>query len=319
MVCEDLAETYRRLVADPQQSLEDLSLALGSPLHAVEAAVAELHAAGILETVDGPPFRLIDPRTALARLATRAEGELARGTAQLAQLRRDLDDARRRHEEQLDRTTFLIHHTGDQVRDRLAHLADTATVECLSLNPGRVHHPKAMDASKPLNQLALERGVTIRSIYQESFILDADTLAYGRWLEGLGGEVRTVPQVPQRLVIVDQHTAILGIRKEHRDDGVALEITNASLVDILLRYFNDLWDTARPFTVRPHRSGPNIEDPLTKRLLELLADGATDDQAARTLGLSDRTVRRLVAGLMKDLGTTSRLQTGVQAVQRGWL
>ena len=44
-----------------------------------------------------------------------------------------------------------------------------------------------------------------------------------------------------------------------------------------------------------------------------------DEQIARELGLSLRTVRRRVAEVLDELGATSRFQAGVEAVRRGWV
>ena len=44
-----------------------------------------------------------------------------------------------------------------------------------------------------------------------------------------------------------------------------------------------------------------------------------DEQIARALGMSVRTVRRRVADLMDELGADSRFQAGVEAVRRGWI
>ena len=54
-------------------------------------------------------------------------------------------------------------------------------------------------------------------------------------------------------------------------------------------------------------------------LVRQLASGAKDEQIARTLGLSLRTVRRRVADLMIQLGVDTRFQAGAEAVRRGWL
>jgi DNA-binding NarL/FixJ family response regulator len=40
---------------------------------------------------------------------------------------------------------------------------------------------------------------------------------------------------------------------------------------------------------------------------------------ARRLDVSRRTVRRMMARLMKILGTRSRFEAGVRAAKRGWL
>jgi DNA-binding NarL/FixJ family response regulator len=60
-------------------------------------------------------------------------------------------------------------------------------------------------------------------------------------------------------------------------------------------------------------------DDLRRFLLEALGSGAQDEQIARRLGLSLRTVRRRVAELMEELGAQSRFQAGVEAARRGWL
>jgi DNA-binding NarL/FixJ family response regulator len=64
-----------------------------------------------------------------------------------------------------------------------------------------------------------------------------------------------------------------------------------------------------------------IDDPTGERrlLLVQLARGAKDEQIARALGLSLRTVRRRVADILADLGADSRFQAGVEAVSRGWI
>jgi DNA-binding NarL/FixJ family response regulator len=51
----------------------------------------------------------------------------------------------------------------------------------------------------------------------------------------------------------------------------------------------------------------------------MLAAGAKDEQIARALGVSLRTVRRRVAALLADLGVRSRFQAGVEAMRRGWV
>jgi len=58
---------------------------------------------------------------------------------------------------------------------------------------------------------------------------------------------------------------------------------------------------------------------LRRFLLQELAAGARDEQIARSLGLSLRTVRRRVADLLIERGVDTRFQAGVEAVRRGWL
>lgn len=58
---------------------------------------------------------------------------------------------------------------------------------------------------------------------------------------------------------------------------------------------------------------------MERTLLGMIAGGDTDEAAARKLGVSLRTVRRMMAHLMERLEAASRFQAGVNATKRGWL
>ena len=58
---------------------------------------------------------------------------------------------------------------------------------------------------------------------------------------------------------------------------------------------------------------------LTRRqrqILELLADGASDPEIARTLGIAERTLRWHLANAHERLGTRSRPQAVAEALRR---
>ena len=79
-----------------------------------------------------------------------------------------------------------------------------------------------------------------------------------------------------------------------------------------------VWETAWPvpgLAGRPYDAGTGGQ----RLLLSQLAGGAKDEQIARAMGLSVRTVRRRVADLLDELGVSSRFQAGAEAVRRGWL
>jgi DNA-binding NarL/FixJ family response regulator len=56
-----------------------------------------------------------------------------------------------------------------------------------------------------------------------------------------------------------------------------------------------------------------------RRVMRLLADGLTDENAAEKLGWSRRTLDRRLRSSMEKLGAQSRLQAGVLLVRSGWL
>ncbi|GGR07266.1 helix-turn-helix transcriptional regulator [Kitasatospora griseola] len=167
------------------------------------------------------------------------------------------------------------------------------------------------------SSVALERGVVIRSIFQDSFRNDPDTLCYARWLAELGGLARTVPLLPMRLVIVDRSAALVPSDPGDGRRG-ALELHGAALVQPLYALFDELWRSGADFG----RPAPRDDQDLTgseRALLHLLGNGHTDESAGRKLGLSLRTVRRMMQDLMNRLGAESRFQAGAQAVRQDWL
>ncbi|GAA1935201.1 LuxR family transcriptional regulator [Kitasatospora viridis] len=205
----------------------------------------------------------------------------------------------------------------DAVRARLEELQQLTESECLSLNPGGSHLPNARDTAKPLNQLALERGVAIRAVCRDGFRHDPDTLAYARWLTDLGGQMRTVATVPIQLVVIDRTVAVLPLDPDDPGAG-ALEVRSPAALTAVCALFDRVWAAGVPLggPERPDRDGCT---PMESALLGIIAGGQPDDVAARRLGLPLRTVRRMMADLMTRLGAASRFQAGVNASRRGWL
>jgi DNA-binding CsgD family transcriptional regulator len=175
----------------------------------------------------------------------------------------------------------------------------------------------AMRASKPLNRMALQRGVAIRAVYQASFSNDNATTEYAQWLADLGGQMRTVPVVPMQMVIVDRELALLPIDPDDPSHG-AVEIHSAGVLVALCALFEQIWALATPFG-EPAPTDDKGLHPQERELLRLLAAGHTDESAGRKLGLSKRSVQRMMADLTRRLGAESRFQAGVHAVHQGWL
>jgi hypothetical protein len=137
-----------------------------------------------------------------------------------------------------------------------------------------------------------------------------------------GESIRVLAAVPTRLAVIGGTAALLSERFGV-NDGRRLVLRQPSLVAAVTLMFEGLWDKALPVPElegRPLEGGTYDEGIGGKRLLlHQLAGGAKDEQIARALGISLRTVRRRVAELLEDLGAGSRFQAGAEAVRRGWL
>ena len=97
-------------------------------------------------------------------------------------------------------------------------------------------------------------------------------------------------------------------------DSPRLLVRQGALVSALTLLFELYWEKAMPVS---ELSGSQGSERIF--LLRQLLSGAKDEQIARTMGLSLRTVRRRIAELMIELGADTRFQAGAEAVRRGWL
>ena len=123
--------------------------------------------------------------------------------------------------------------------------------------------------------------------------------------------------MPTRLAILGGSAALIAEQFGVHDDR-RLVLRHHSMINALAMWFEGLWEKAVPV---PGLSGRHYDGGAGDRrvLLNQLAGGAKDEQIARALGLSVRTVRRRVADLLEELGAGSRFQAGVHAVRRGQL
>jgi DNA-binding CsgD family transcriptional regulator/sugar-specific transcriptional regulator TrmB len=315
----DAEQVYRLLLANPRWTLGDIALKLGLPEQRVRECLDVLADLALLRPAgDGPSsLRAASPRLGLTAMLAEAEADVARRARQIDSIRAAINTIAAEHDATREQESITRLDGLDEVRSRLEEFATTVRGECLSFTPGSAHPPDAMAASKPLNQRILERGVTIKAVYLESFRNDPGTLAYARWLNGLGGLTRTSPTIPIQMVIVDRECALLPINPEDPRQG-ALEIRNTALVVALCAMFDQVWSVATPFGRTAARDSRGLNAQETE-IVRLLSEGHTDESIARRLGLSVRSVRRVVAELTERLGASSRFQAGALAVRNGWI
>ncbi|WP_155374836.1 helix-turn-helix domain-containing protein [Catellatospora vulcania] len=307
---------YRAMLAHPALGVRQLAEYLEMPQEEVRSALDVLADLALIRAnADG--FRTIRPQAGLMSLLAQAEADIAARQRQLEATRAAVASIAEVYEDRVDREVAVHLEGVDAVRDRLAELARTARRECLSFTTGAAQAPDTLAGEKPLNELAIERGVQIRNMYQDSFRNDPATLAHARRMAELGSRSRTVPTLPMRLVVVDRETALVPADPADSRAG-ALEVRNLALVASLVALFEQVWASGTPFGEAPARDVNGLV-PLERDLLKLLASGHTDESAARKLSMSVRSVQRMMTGLTERLDTASRFQAGVEATRRGWV
>lgn len=309
---------YRLMLAHRDWGVSRIAAHLTVSPGAVREALDELAERRLLRTstVEGE-WRPVRPAVGLAALFAEAEAELTDRFRRLSAARSALAALAAEHDDGYQRDAITRLEGAEAVRDRLAELATGATRECLSLNPNTAQTPAAKSASRGLNAGLLSRGVAIRCVYQESFRNDPALLEYGHWLTAAGGQARTAPSVPLMMVVFDRRTALFPLDPADSGRG-AVDVSHPGVVAAACALFDQVWAVATPFGA-PAATAADGLGASQRELLGLLADGHTDESAARKLGVSLTTVRRMMAALMERLESRSRFQAGVRAAERGWL
>lgn len=165
----------------------------------------------------------------------------------------------------------------------------------------------------------LARGVTQRVVYSRA------SLEHPGYLQDViepcvraGEQARVLASVPVKLVIIDDAYALVSPSIKEADvHNTMLVVQPCGLLSALVALFEQSWQSALPFHGRATR--PGGLPPADRRLLWLLAGGASDDVIARELGVSRRTLFRRLSVLMARLGAANRFQMALQAQRSGWL
>ncbi|MFJ3880222.1 helix-turn-helix domain-containing protein [Streptomyces sp. NPDC090077] len=318
----DTARLYRAMLAHPDDGIAALSQRLGLPEDTLRHCLDRLSSLALVRPSGqaDSAFRVMGPEQAMNLLLARQQAELAAhqervesARAAAAQLVAECSALRG------PATGIRVEQlTGAQeIRARLARLAADVEHEIMTFAPGGAHTDSDLEASRAPNAALLERGVVMRTIYLDSVRNHQPTLRHVDWLHQHGGQVRTAPSLPIRMIIADRNEAVLPMDTADAQSG-AVVLTGQGISTALCELFESTWQAASPL-------GPTVErdtNGLTRQhheALRLLAQGLTDQAIAKRLGVSSRTARRFAAELMEALGARSRFAAGVQAVQNGWL
>ncbi|MGW7411003.1 LuxR C-terminal-related transcriptional regulator [Streptomyces sp. NPDC054863] len=210
-----------------------------------------------------------------------------------------------------------VNGTG-KIHDRLVRISREAKNRIMAFTPNGPLIPESADVDRGLGEEIMLRGVHIQSVQLDSMRNNRARTSQMQRLLDKGIEIRTVPVLSLRGVIVDGGKALLFQQANEGGEDVAVVLSGSSVVESIAPVFEQVWLSAAPFG--PHGQGFDREITDTEEvLLQLLQEGCTDAQVARRLAVSTRTVGRIIADLMTQLGATSRFQAGVLARRRGWL
>ena len=183
--------------------------------------------------------------------------------------------------------------------------------DLLWLRPDQWRGPREDRMTELVGEALRGTGRRSRAIYPVRTVGDAPEALAAR--VAVGEEVRLLPELPTRLLVIGDTHVVVPEPLGYADMPLAV-IRQRSVVEAMTGWFELLWERAAVPAV-----GTAARRDLRRFLLQQLAAGEHDEQIARKLGISLRTVRRRVADLMSELGADSRFQAGVEAARRGWI
>ncbi|WP_415954492.1 helix-turn-helix domain-containing protein [Streptomyces sp. KLOTTS4A1] len=344
---------YRVLLELGESDVGELAARVGQEETSVRAALARLARLSLVRRRPGNhrTWCAVAPELGLGALLDRQEAEL--------DLRRREVDASRsavmsllaahRPGRSPDDTGVTRLEGREEIRLALDGLCRRATDEILVALPGDPRVPHLLQNGKGAGALeaAPALGIRVRALHLAAARHDTHHL-HGRRLADAGAEVRTAATVPLAVTVVDRTAAVVAggggggaAPTATATDADATStstsasvtgtanataphaelVTSPALVAALTALFEHAWEAALPAAATTSVSVQRHHDldDQERELLALLGEGLTDEVAARRLGVSLRTVRRIAAGLLTRHGARSRFQLGVVTGQRGWL
>jgi DNA-binding NarL/FixJ family response regulator len=315
-------KVYTELLVNPTTSVEEISGRLGTEPGQVRAALDLLSELALVRLRDRgrQAPQPVDPRIGFEVLHSRQEAELAAAQSKIEESRAVAEQIISEYTQSRpagDLDVRLL--TGvDEVRSQLRLLTEQVREEVLTFAPGGPPTEENMRASRPLNAALLSRGVRMHTIYLDSIRNSNAALEHARWLVDRGAEVRTVPALPARMIIVDRATAVVSTDEVDSSLGATM-LSGSGVLSALCALFDTMWKSADHLGTPTHRAETGGLAPAEAAALNMLAAGMTDDAVAKRLGVSTRTARRIASNVMDQLGARSRFQAGALAERLGML
>lgn len=307
---EDL---YRSLLRHSPVTVAALAAVARRPREDVLTTVRHFESMGLAD-LHGETVVAAAPDQALRRVVD-DEGRRVRGVQeQLDAVRRMLPTLAAEHRvagEPRGEAVGIEVVEHDRIVELVQSLTSRSTGDLLWVRPDQWRIPEGQAVDSWVADL-LRSGRKSRVIYPARALEEAPAAVRRR--AELGEHVRLLADVPGRLAVLGD-VAIL------REDlaggsGRVLVLRQQALVALARALFEELWQRALAV---PGLERAGDQSSARRLLLDRLARGVKDEQIARDLGLSLRTVRRRVAEVLEELGASSRFQAGVEAVRRGWI
>lgn len=252
---------------------------------------------------------LLGPREA------KAHASLA-DSAQMRRTMRELEPVYRKATRQhVTSSSAELLHDGEEVRARLEEIRDGVTTSIYSAHP-TMAPPDVLNAALDQDAALLSRGIIFRELFTHTALRYHSSLTYVRAMRRLGAQVRTASMIPSRLILIDDTYAL--IPTPGLTASAAL-VRDEAMIAFLHEMFDFLWERAQEVSSGSSEDSAIAEVPheIEMAILHEMSEGRTDEAISRRLGISSRTLRRYLAGMLETFGVETRFQLGVAATRSG--
>lgn len=289
----------RLLLSDPSVGPRAAGEALDLSEAELDRALDQLSRTGLVRRLGGRgEVVTLSPDAVLARMVALQEeaageclAELERARATLSVLSASLMRLRTDGE----RPSLASRLVGQrEISVALEGAATQARTEVLSMHPGSpLPHTMLKDSMKR-NREVIDRGVTMRSIHLSTMLKVPHGRAHLEELQEAGAQVRVA----------------------------SVLVRDPDMLALFVSVFEFCWVHGATASAAVAPNADTADEDLDSRelsLVRMLSQGMKDDAIARSLGISSRTLRRIMTDLMRKLKADSRFQAGAHAAARGWL
>jgi DNA-binding CsgD family transcriptional regulator len=317
----EVIEAYDRLLAQDGCAKDQAESLVG------EAALVEtLTSWGMAHIEPHTPadpawLRPASPDLALQGVLAGHQSQLARDQELLLDGQRRLADAQARFGAHVNDDRFpehLVRVVSDraEISELSASLMNTARKDWMTLENLHTEMPLTEDFAQPPLP-AFGARVRCRSIYGAAAMEDPVARRVIRTCADAGEQARLLPEVPMKMKLADQTTAMLPLTPT--GTAGALVVRAPVIIAALREYFEMLWERATPLKAQRAATPSDRLTPAQQAVLEFMAAGLTDAKIGRQTGMSTTTVRRHITAIMNRLGVSSRFAAGAAAQRKGWI
>ena len=234
----EMEPVYRRILPGNGQSLEQVATSMLLTPDELRDRLAPLLALQIVTVEDGI-LRVVDPATATSRVLARQAADLAVAGQELARIAEvlpglaEVRDAHVPHDQLIDGDVSGM----ADVPALIAQWIREGRGDVCFLRPDQWRFPSESEMAVAVGN-AIREGKRVRAIYPARAMSEAPQMLRTR--AEIGEEVRVVPTVLTRLVIVGPRRAIvpepLGVGSDRR-----AVVRQPAIVGMFQAYFDELW------------------------------------------------------------------------------